>query len=111
MKTPASKLDQRMTLILFPFKAYVAMGAPFLCLCIIVHGVVQPQYYGNPDDALAAVQVGYAASLVVLLPAATWQTITRQGRSAFQTWIFIVAGVVLPVLLPMLCWPTVENGR
>jgi len=111
MKDYSSKLDQRMAILLFPFKAYVALGVPFLWLCEFVHEAFQSQYYGNPGGALQAVFNGYAISSVALLSGAIWQNFIRRGGCAAQTWKFLIASVSLLLLLPLLFSPHPEVGR
>ena len=111
MKTLSSKPDERLELILFPFKAYVTMGAPFLWICEFVHGVLRSQYYGNPGGALQAVFKGYAISTAALLFGAIWQNFTRRGGCAPQTWKFLIASVILLLSLAFLFSPHPEAGR
>jgi hypothetical protein len=92
MNANPGKMEARIALVLFPFKAYVAMGFPFLILRELVHHVVQPHVYGDPEGALAVVLQGYAISSMILLPGALLQTLNCRWGSALKTCAFFVVG-------------------
>ena len=68
MKPVSTQTEQRIALVLFPFKAYVAMAVPFLLICRGIQSVVvaRSQFYGDPHAAEDLVLFGYAISAAPL---------------------------------------------
>ena len=77
------------------------MGLPFLALSRLCKSIVQPRFYGYPEEATLLVSTGYILCLLMLLIGALLQAIVaRRGRS-IQTLGFFVLGIVFLWLL----WP------
>ena len=100
MKPVSTQTEQRIALVLFPFKAYVAMAVPFLLICRGIQSVVvaRSQFYGDPHAAEDMVLVGYAISAAILFPGALLQTLICRRGSAFSTYVFFVVGIVILML-------------
>jgi hypothetical protein len=100
MKPVTSQTEQRIALVLFPFKACVAMAVPFLLLCRAIQSVIvaRSQFYGDPHAAEDMVLVGYAISAAILFPGALLQTLICRRGSAFSTYVFFVVGIVILML-------------
>jgi hypothetical protein len=81
-------------MLLFPFKAYIFMGFPFLALCHRLHGIVQPHFYGYPEEANALVSAAYLVCLKVLAVGALAQAAFARRSSAIQTLLFVLLGLL-----------------
>jgi hypothetical protein len=97
MKPVSTQMEQRIALVLFPFKAYVAMAVPFLLLCRAIQSVVvaRSQFYGDPHAAEDMVLFGYAIAAAILFPGALFQTLICRRGSASSTYVFFVVGIII----------------
>lgn len=88
-------------MMLFPFKSYVVMGLPFLAVCLLSKEIIQPRFYGCPEEATCFVSVGYVLCVAVLLAGALVQAVFSRPGSCLRTIGFVLVGLAFFVLL----WP------
>ena len=87
--------DDWIALVLFPFKAYVIMGLPFLLVSRACwHAMVPAARYYRATEATLAVSEGYALSLLVLLVGALLQSVICRRGCATQTLVYFGFGVI-----------------
>jgi len=100
MRILPSTRDEWVSLGLFPFKAYVVMGAPVMFLIEGYVGRKMPRYVRYPQ-ATHAVCEGYFLCVAVLLLGAAIQAAACQRGSASRTLLILfVAFFILAALWP-----------
>lgn len=100
---PSIKPDW-LALVLFPFKVYVMIGFPFLMLCRWAKEIIQPQFYGYPEEAFSFVSSGYLLSSFVLLSGAFLQFIFGRRSNATQTLLFLALACVFLFAMRPWAW-------
>ena len=107
MKTLPDTTDGWIALVLFPFKTYVVAAFPFLLLCRWCKEMIQPRFYGYPEEATQCVSTGYVLCVGVLLCGAAVQAIGCRPGSATRTVAFVLLGLLFLKAL----WPWGMMGR
>ena len=94
-------------MVLFPFKSYVVMGLPFLEICRLAKEIIQPRFYGYPQEATFFVAAGYVLCTAVLVVGAWVQAVLSDRESCLRTIGFVLLGLAFFGAL----WPWGLVGR
>jgi hypothetical protein len=94
--------DERVALLLFPFKVFVLMALPFLWLSCSFVRLVEPQLrYVRFPEAMLPITECYVLCLAILLFGALVQALfSHRGRSSQTVFVFLLGIVLLWMFRP-----------
>lgn len=107
MKSLPDSREGWIDMVLFPFKSYVVMGLPFLAVCRWSKGIIQPRFYGYPEEATFSVSAGYVLCVAVLLTGAMLQAVFIRPGNCLRTIGYALLGIAFLGAL----WPWGMIGR